>query len=131
MGVRILHDSESNQAALYCSTSDFAFGPIFNDGDDGEHYANDRAEAFLRWLDYAPNWREYDKETPLIISVRRRDARELTQRGIEMAYHDWLAQESRQYQRERLDYLVKYGEDNLEPEEIAEIASLRTVLGIE
>ena len=42
------HDRQHNVAILYCSTSDWAFGPVFSDQDD--HDANARAEAFLRWL---------------------------------------------------------------------------------
>lgn len=46
MGVRILTDRQSDypQAVLYCSTSDWAFGPVFNG--NGEHDADERAEAF-------------------------------------------------------------------------------------
>ena len=45
MGVRILQgngEGDSNYAVLYCSTSDWAFGPLFEDYED--------AEAFLKWL---------------------------------------------------------------------------------
>lgn len=28
MGLRILHDEKNNQACFYCSTSDWAFGPV-------------------------------------------------------------------------------------------------------
>ena len=48
MGVRILHDDTQGMAALYCSTSDSAFGPIISKGED--HDAQERAEAFLTWL---------------------------------------------------------------------------------
>lgn len=41
MGCRILEGDDG--AALYCSTSMVAFGPIFDDGE--------AAEAFLKWLD--------------------------------------------------------------------------------
>ena len=30
MGVRIVHDRDQGLAALFCSTSDFAFGPVFS-----------------------------------------------------------------------------------------------------
>lgn len=43
MGVRILEDRETGQAALFCSTADWAFGPLFQN--------RDRAESFLAWLD--------------------------------------------------------------------------------
>ena len=52
MGVRILQGAEPGsaytQAVLYCSTSDWAFGPVFY-GDD-EHDAFDRAHMFCKWL---------------------------------------------------------------------------------
>jgi len=126
MGVRILHDSNSNQAVLYCSTSDWAFGPVFQES--GDHDAQERAEAFCRWLDTAPNWSAYDKECGGMLAGRFKDARELTQGGLSAAYSDWLRQEDRQYQRERLDELTKYGMDDLEPEERAEVAALQAVL---
>lgn len=46
MGVRILHGQCS--AVLYCSTTDWAFGPVF--GDTDTHDAEERAEAFCDWL---------------------------------------------------------------------------------
>jgi hypothetical protein len=46
MGVRILEDRESNEAVLYCSTSGWAFGPLF--GSRGE------AEKFLETLAVDP-----------------------------------------------------------------------------
>ena len=48
MGVRILHDRESDVAALYCSTSDVAFGPLFYGTRERE--GDERAEAFVKWL---------------------------------------------------------------------------------
>ena len=45
MGVRILegaYDGNSHGAALVCSTSMTAFGPLMNDGEE--------AEAFIGWL---------------------------------------------------------------------------------
>ncbi|HZO51192.1 MAG TPA: hypothetical protein VFB63_00680 [Bryobacteraceae bacterium] len=78
MGVRILYDAEGDLAALYCSTTDVAFGPVFYDGD--EHNAGERAEAFTRWL--------------------KRDARTLTDSELQRAYSEWLAQESAQWAAE-------------------------------
>lgn len=46
MGVRIIQSDEegdSHGAVLYCSVTDWAFGPIFEDRDE--------AESFLKWLD--------------------------------------------------------------------------------
>jgi hypothetical protein len=48
MGVRILYDSKHGLAALYCSTSDWAFGPVFSDDDEAS--ASDQAEVFSDWL---------------------------------------------------------------------------------
>lgn len=80
MGVRILTDRQSDypQAVLYCSTSDWAFGPVFNG--NGEHDADERAEAFIRWLP--------------------QDARRLTESELQTAYGQWLAQEQTQWDNE-------------------------------
>ncbi len=98
MGVRILHDSEQGYAALFCSTTDVAFGPIFTNGDRSCDYpdADERAQAFLRWLDYAPRWNAYVK----LADPVRRDARVLSDVGLMQAYTDWLAQEADQVKRE-------------------------------
>lgn len=45
MSVSVLADPVDDRAALYCTTSGIAFGPVF-DGPD----AGGRAEAFLAWL---------------------------------------------------------------------------------
>ena len=45
MGVRILEgngEGDSRGAVLYCSVTDWAFGPLFEDGE--------QAQAFLDWL---------------------------------------------------------------------------------
>ena len=59
MGVRILHDEDDKLANLYCSTSDWAFGPVFYA--DGVIGASDFAEAFLKWMN--GDVRDYDDET--------------------------------------------------------------------
>jgi hypothetical protein len=46
MGVRILHAQAA--AVLYCSTTDWAFGPVF--GDTDTHDAEERAELFCEFL---------------------------------------------------------------------------------
>lgn len=97
MGVHILYDDSSNeygQAALYSSTTGTAFGPVFADADDYAHDARERAEAFLRWLEDCEAWWTYERH-PLC-----GDVRDLTDAGLERAYHDWLAQEAEQWQRE-------------------------------
>lgn len=78
MGVRILTDDK--QAALYCSTSEIAFGPIFHGTDDGMYSAEERAAAFLRWL---PG-----------------DARRFSESELLKAFSEWQAQEQAQYSRE-------------------------------
>jgi hypothetical protein len=78
MGVRILHDNDRNMAAIYCSTTDLAFGPVFYA--DREHDADERAEAFLRWLP--------------------KDARVYDGAELSLAFSEWLAQELAQWQRE-------------------------------
>ena len=95
MGVRILADDEDRQAVMYCSTTDWAFGPVFSS--DEHHTATEWAQAFLRWLDTTETWRLYQKH-PRVTS--RRDPRELTDAGMEAAYTDWLAQEAEQSRRE-------------------------------
>ena len=42
MGVRILEGENQEGAVLYCSTVDWAFGPVFVDRED--------AQSFLDWL---------------------------------------------------------------------------------
>ena len=86
MGVRILEDSGAGLAALYCSTSDVAFGPVFY---DDARRAYDKAQEFLDWLDHAPNWASYEKASDLWLG-NRHDPRELTNAGLQLAYADWL-----------------------------------------
>lgn len=42
MGVHILENSEDSYKCMYCSTSMWAFGPIF--------YEDEDIEEFLKWL---------------------------------------------------------------------------------
>ena len=98
MGCRIMYDREQSQAAFYCSTTDWAFGPVFNDGDRRLQYrdAEERAQAFLRWLDtYLPPAKDVHRALGW-----RHDPRELTDSGLEAAHGLWLAQEVEQYARE-------------------------------
>jgi hypothetical protein len=50
MGCRIL--AGNSHAILYCSTTDWAFGPVFYDSDT--HDAAERLELFLKWLRIDP-----------------------------------------------------------------------------
>jgi hypothetical protein len=87
MSVHILHDEIANSAVLYCSTSLWAFGPVFSA--DETHDALDRAHEFLVWIDtLAPYW-SYEKTQ----IGQRRDVRCLTEEGMQRAYSDWLAAE--------------------------------------
>jgi hypothetical protein len=107
MGCRIAHDTDSKIAILYCSTTDWAFGPVFADDDD--HDADERAEAFLRWLATGPEtWRGYDKEP---LQFGHFDPRELTDTGLEAAYADWLRQEPDQWAREQAAADALFAED--------------------
>jgi hypothetical protein len=92
MGVRILTDNSGSrtQAVLYCSTSDWAFGPVFQESNDGEHDATERAEAFCRWL--------------------VRDPRPLTDVELAAAYTDWQAQEAAQWAAEAKAEEDRYAE---------------------
>jgi hypothetical protein len=59
VGVRILHDPEQKAAVLYCSTSEWAFGPVisaayFDVKPDRLFPPDEIAMAFLRWLQVDP-----------------------------------------------------------------------------
>lgn len=77
MATRILHTGDYGRAILYCSTTDWAFGPVFDE--DDEHDATSRAEAFLEWL----------KTDPRLLSDAEMSAR----------YTEWLAQEQEQWKQ--------------------------------
>lgn len=96
MGVRILADNAQivKHAAMYCSTSDWAFGPVFYDHNGKD--AAERAEAFLRWL---PN--HSPKQEHIGAFGWRGDPRNLNDQGLEQAYSAWRAQEEAQFERER------------------------------
>lgn len=50
MGVRVLYDSEQDMAALYCSVTDQAFGPVVYGEAKSDWSAAELLEAFLKWL---------------------------------------------------------------------------------
>lgn len=58
MPVQILHNDKDEMAALYCDTSEVAFGPIIRDGSSYEDWpevwdvmaCEDVAKKFLEWL---------------------------------------------------------------------------------
>ena len=49
MGVRVITDTSEGMAVLYCSTSMWAFGPVFHD--DGHTDPGTAALCFLHWWD--------------------------------------------------------------------------------
>ena len=87
MGVRIIHGDD--MAVMYCSTTDWAFGPAFYDTD--EHDAAERVECFLRWL---------KKNGRLPSGIRYDDPRQFTDFELESKYTDWRAQEEEQWKAE-------------------------------
>ncbi len=80
MGIRVLYSDGA--AAMYCSVTQVAFGPLFLD--EKGHDGIERAEAFLGWLG------EQDGQ---------RDARMFTQLQLLNLYHQWHAQEDEQWKR--------------------------------
>jgi hypothetical protein len=46
MAVNVLYDLKEDMAVLYCSTTDWAFGPVFYGND-----ADEKALAFRTWFD--------------------------------------------------------------------------------
>lgn len=88
MGVRIIEGNKDyDGAVLYCSTSMWAFGPVFENGD--------AAQEFLDWL--------------------KEDPRRLSQRELEMEYHDWLDECQEQQEAEQYE-LTEEGEAVLKPQ---------------
>lgn len=77
MSVRIIHDAADSIAALYCSTSEHAFGPVFHDSNGP---ASEAASAFLGWL------KTYTPPADHVEAFGwRGDARNLTPEGMEHA----------------------------------------------
>lgn len=107
MGVRIAHDKDMDIAILFCSTTDTAFGPVFSDGEH-DHDAQERAEAFLRWIERTDTWHDYDQVGLNVGSRRDRDVRQLTDGALELAYSAWLVQEAEQWAREDREEREKY-----------------------
>jgi hypothetical protein len=92
MGVRVLHDEENAMAAIFCSTSDFAFGPVLH-AKDGRP-ADERAEAFIRYVNAHP------ESNPTSGLFGKFDIRHLSDEQLENKYHQWLAQENTQFAEE-------------------------------
>ena len=100
MGARILHDAHSDTAALFCSTSVWAFGPVFSNRDGRS--ADERAEAFLRWLAVDP--------------------RSMTEQDLAIKHSEWFAQEEDQIRREEAAAAeaLKAEEDRLRFQDLAD-----------
>lgn len=98
MGVRIIHGQD--EAVLYCSTTDWAFGPVFSD--DGNHGAVERAEAFLRWFHTHGN----------VGPLHYDDPRQLTDSELESKYSEWRSQEEAQWTAEDEAEKAKWSDDD-------------------
>jgi hypothetical protein len=104
MSVQIMFDRYEEKAALYCSSTDWCFGPVIHEAEG--RTAVERAEAFLRWLGV--------------------DARTLDDSTLATRWSDWQAQEFVQVDRERLDALERDEvEGVLLDHEVPELAALR------
>jgi hypothetical protein len=88
MAVRTISDFTGSVAVMYCSTTDWAFGPLFYDEDD--HSGGERIQSFLRWLQV--------------------DARAVPETVLERLYLEWKAQEKEQWAREDAEVLARENE---------------------
>ena len=100
MGVRILRDEANALAALFCSTSDFAFGPVFHDTDGRP--ADERAEAFVRYVNAHP------ENNPISGLFWKFDIRHLSDEQLERKYTEWLAQEEDQFAKAARDEMQDF-----------------------
>jgi len=71
MGCRILK-GEEGRAVLYCSTTDWAFGPVF--------WSYEQAERFLAWLRETPN------EEKTLMGLSKSDPRSYEESALERLY---------------------------------------------
>jgi len=72
MGCRILAEKHDGRAVLYCSTTGWAFGPVFS--------SYEEAERFLTWLRETPN------EERTIIGLSKSDPRSYEESVLERLY---------------------------------------------
>lgn len=91
MGTRILFDGDN--AVLYCSSSDWAFGPVFSKTEDQD--ALERAENFLKWLEPQLGRFEWQPLPPMFTQKTKLDVRVLTEAGLQKAYSEWLTSNHR------------------------------------
>ena len=88
MAARIISDGDN--AVLYCSSSMWAFGPVFDKGDDDED-PTDRALRFMQWL--KENGGRFERHPAMIVG-HRNDPREFTDGGLISAHSAWLSEKS-------------------------------------
>jgi len=79
MAVEIAHDTHRQVAVMYCTTTDTAFGPIFQ----GPGCAED-ADDFLNWLP-----RNADLTLTLPLVGHGEDPRDYTDTGLERMVQRW------------------------------------------
>ena len=79
MAVEIIHDVRRSTAAIYCTTSDWAFGPVFT----GPGCDQD-AQDFLAWIARSP-----DCSLMNPFGVDGTDARDYTDSGLQRMYGRW------------------------------------------
>ena len=70
MGVHVLYDEKNHQACMYCSTSEWAFGPVV--------YSENGRERMHQFLEY-------------IKEKRGQDPREMQETQLEALYCDFRA----------------------------------------
>lgn len=76
MSCAILTDEDSGQACLYCTTTDWAFGPLFE--------TRESAEDFLEWLAANPH-------PSGALLGRGTDPREFDDATLERIHSEWRA----------------------------------------
>lgn len=84
MAVEVLHDRERGNSVMVCTTTDWAFGPVFRAGED--------AEDFIVWV------RENGPERALALGLKRHwlgqhngtDPRDYPDADLEALYQAWL-----------------------------------------
>lgn len=87
MAVNILHDVTEDQAVLYCSTSDWAFGPVF--------YGPDADEKAMRFRDWFFTGKALKKAAEIgvrpigILGADGDDPRDYREHDLERLYLAW------------------------------------------
>lgn len=88
MGIRILNDAGGNQACMYCSTTEWAFGPVFyetditNDkGDKVNWDAQQTVEQFMDWCDREPSIRTIRSLTDTELEAKKSEFNVAVQKG--------------------------------------------------